>query len=334
MVCLFNQYLVGGCTNPFEKYAQVNSDHETPRFRVNITNIWSHLEIWLRIYRFQSLHSTQQMMIGNHGSEPNGRAKVLLNAWLPPMYGRLRQSWFHCEAAVGPQLEVCWPRFTSNHHFSGAILVSEVVDPDPSSFTLFQIYETNSSPKMKIEPVGRYHSFFNLGWHLGPFSGPKWQFQGGYHNEWEKKWELIQLIPLQNPFSPGCKSYFSSWWFQPPFEKYDRQNWFIFPNFRGENSKKYLSCHHLVIISWFIGLMIYWVYPLLYDLINPINLNSPVFICPPTQNKTTTWVPFLVEFASFEEPFNLSFKIDWLTHRIWWTARRGTKSEFHVQLIV
>ena len=187
MVCLFNQYLVGGCTNPFEKYAQVNSDHETPRFRVNITNIWSHLEIWLRIYRFQSLHSTQQMMIGNHGSEPNGRAKVLLNAWLPPMYGRLRQSWFHCEAAVGPQLEVCWPRFTSNHHFSGAILVSEVVDPDPSSFTLFQIYETNSSPKMKIEPVGRYHSFFNLGWHLGPFSGPKWQFQGGYHNEWEKK---------------------------------------------------------------------------------------------------------------------------------------------------
>ena len=31
-----------------------------------------------------------------------------------------------------------------------------------------------------------------------------------------------------------------------PFEKYARQNGFIFPNFRGEN-KKYLSCHHLVI---------------------------------------------------------------------------------------
>ena len=30
-----------------------------------------------------------------------------------------------------------------------------------------------------------------------------------------------------------------------PFEKYARQNGFIFPNFRGEN-KKYLSCHHLV----------------------------------------------------------------------------------------
>ena len=29
-----------------------------------------------------------------------------------------------------------------------------------------------------------------------------------------------------------------------PFEKYDRQNGFIFPNFRGEH-KQYLSCHHL-----------------------------------------------------------------------------------------
>ena len=29
-----------------------------------------------------------------------------------------------------------------------------------------------------------------------------------------------------------------------PFEKYARQNGFIFPNFRGEN-KRYLSCHHL-----------------------------------------------------------------------------------------
>ena len=28
-----------------------------------------------------------------------------------------------------------------------------------------------------------------------------------------------------------------------PFEKYARQNGFIFPKFRGEN-KKYLSCHH------------------------------------------------------------------------------------------
>ena len=31
-----------------------------------------------------------------------------------------------------------------------------------------------------------------------------------------------------------------------PFEKYDRQNGFIFPKFRGENSKTNLSCHHLV----------------------------------------------------------------------------------------
>ena len=28
-----------------------------------------------------------------------------------------------------------------------------------------------------------------------------------------------------------------------PIEKYERQNGFIFPNFRGEN-KKYSSCHH------------------------------------------------------------------------------------------
>ena len=27
------------------------------------------------------------------------------------------------------------------------------------------------------------------------------------------------------------------WWLSHPFEKYDRQNWFIFPNFRGENNK-------------------------------------------------------------------------------------------------
>ena len=32
-----------------------------------------------------------------------------------------------------------------------------------------------------------------------------------------------------------------------PFEKYARQNGFIFPKFRGEN-KKYLSCHHLAMI--------------------------------------------------------------------------------------
>ena len=39
-----------------------------------------------------------------------------------------------------------------------------------------------------------------------------------------------------------------------PLEKYDRQNGFIFPNFRGEN-KKCLSCHHLVYLPTF--MMIY-----------------------------------------------------------------------------
>ena len=44
--------------------------------------------------------------------------------------------------------------------FKGDFLVSaRVVDPDPSNFTLFQVYETNSSPKMKIEAVG---SFFPI----------------------------------------------------------------------------------------------------------------------------------------------------------------------------
>ena len=45
----------------------------------------------------------------------------------------------------------------------------------------------------------------------------------------------------------------TSWWLNHPFEKYDRQHGFIFPNFRGEN-KKYLSCHHLANLSsirWF-----------------------------------------------------------------------------------
>ena len=32
-----------------------------------------------------------------------------------------------------------------------------------------------------------------------------------------------------------------------PFEKYARQNGFIFPKVRGENSQKYLSYHHLEI---------------------------------------------------------------------------------------
>ena len=47
-----------------------------------------------------------------------------------------------------------------------------------------------------------------------------------------------------------------SWWYSfdvqnlvggwtNPSEKYARQNGFIFPNFRGENTKKKLSCHHL-----------------------------------------------------------------------------------------
>ena len=44
----------------------------------------------------------------------------------------------------------------------------------------------------------------------------------------------------------SCKDLSSWWFFSHPFEKYARQNGFIFPNFRGEN-KKSLSCHHLVL---------------------------------------------------------------------------------------
>ena len=36
----------------------------------------------------------------------------------------------------------------------------------------------------------------------------------------------------------------TSWWFQPLWKILISQNGFIFPNFRDENSKKYLSCHH------------------------------------------------------------------------------------------
>ena len=48
------------------------------------------------------------------------------------------------------------------------------------------------------------------------------------------------------PVIKGLYENMTCWWFQPtPFEKYARQNGFIFPKFRGEHSKKYLSCHHL-----------------------------------------------------------------------------------------
>ena len=46
------------------------------------------------------------------------------------------------------------------------------------------------------------------------------------------------------------------WWLNQPFEKYDRQNGFIFPNFRGWKNK-YLSCHHLATIS-----LIKWLFEL------------------------------------------------------------------------
>ncbi len=34
------RHLVGGWTNPFEKYATVKLDHETPGIGVKIKNIW------------------------------------------------------------------------------------------------------------------------------------------------------------------------------------------------------------------------------------------------------------------------------------------------------
>ena len=42
----------------------------------------------------------------------------------------------------------------------------------------------------------------------------------------------------------------TSWWLNHPFEKYDRQNGFIFPKFRGEN-KKYLEQNHLLRLAYF-----------------------------------------------------------------------------------
>ena len=41
------------------------------------------------------------------------------------------------------------------------------------------------------------------------------------------------------------RKYYSGWWFQPIWKILVKLE--IFPNFRGENSKKYLSCHHLVL---------------------------------------------------------------------------------------
>ena len=38
-------FLIGGWTNPFEKYAQVKLDHETPGIGMNIKNISNHLPV-------------------------------------------------------------------------------------------------------------------------------------------------------------------------------------------------------------------------------------------------------------------------------------------------
>ena len=40
MVSVQSTFLVGGWTNPFEKYAQVKLDHETPGIRVKIQKKW------------------------------------------------------------------------------------------------------------------------------------------------------------------------------------------------------------------------------------------------------------------------------------------------------
>ena len=53
----------------------------------------------------------------------------------------------------------------------------------------------------------------------------------------------------------GVKNFYSSvtpktsWWFQPIWKNMS-QNGFIFPNFRGENSRKSLSCYHPVYNLW------------------------------------------------------------------------------------
>ena len=47
--------------------------------------------------------------------------------------------------------------------------------------------------------------------------------------------------------SPNCKDWWlvTSWWLNPtPLKKYDRQNGFIFPNFRGAHSKNTWNNHH------------------------------------------------------------------------------------------
>ena len=50
----------------------------------------------------------------------------------------------------------------------------------------------------------------------------------------------LQSLPTSRKFPKASQSLGGGF---NPFEKYDRQNGFIFPKFRGEN-KKYLSCHH------------------------------------------------------------------------------------------
>ena len=67
-----------------------------------------------------------------------------------------------------------------------------------------------------------------------------------------------------------------------PFEKYARQNGFIFPNFRGEHIT-YLSCHHPVILIGLEGSLysLFSIIPIsLGRMSSPISNNQPRFRTP------------------------------------------------------
>ena len=87
-------------------------------------------------------------------------------------------------------------------------------------------------------PIQKHGAF------LGLYSWKSWSESSPVHVD---RLHQQLLEGIRRHHTKSWSPIFSSWRLDHPFEKYDRQNGFIFPNFRCENNK-YLSCHHSVLI--------------------------------------------------------------------------------------
>ena len=59
-----------------------------------------------------------------------------------------------------------------------------------------------------------------------------------------KTWKQYSQSMIPPTTNRQSKKNITRWWLNQPIWKILVKNGFIFPNFRGEHSKKYLSCHH------------------------------------------------------------------------------------------